>query len=58
MEYHTSEHLTKIVLDMTETAALDIKICRSQSFDNAASMSGKYSGLQTRPKNEMLPLTR
>ncbi|XP_038672924.1 butyrophilin-like protein 10 [Scyliorhinus canicula] len=34
--------------------SLDIKNCHGQSFDNAANMSGKYSGLQARLNNNYI----
>jgi hypothetical protein len=52
IESHMSEHLAKIVWDMTDMLESDIMNCRSQCFDSAASMSGKYPGLQARLKNE------
>lgn len=47
---HKSEELTTAVLKTLETFGLDIKDCRGQSYDNAANMSGVYSGLQARIK--------
>ena len=47
---HKSEELTTAVLKMLETFGLHIKDCRGQSYDNAANMSGVYSGLQARIK--------
>jgi hypothetical protein len=48
VEFHTSKHLAKIVLDMTDMLGSDIMNCRTLSFRSSASMSGKYSGLQAK----------
>lgn len=50
IEKHTSLYLEQEVLKTLKKLKLDIKNCRGQSFDNAANMSGKYSGLQARIK--------
>jgi hypothetical protein len=50
IDKHTSSYLEQEVLQTLIKYGLDIKNCRGQSFDNAANMSGKYSGLQARIK--------
>ena len=52
---HTAESMTTVVLDFLDQQGLDICNCRGQSYDNAANMSGIYSGLQVRVK-EVNPL--
>ncbi|KAG6937963.1 zinc finger MYM-type containing 1 [Chelydra serpentina] len=51
LKSHTSECLETTVLEIIANLCLDIKNCRGQSFDNAANMAGKYSGLQARLNN-------
>lgn len=51
IEQHNSEYLEHIILNKLTELTIDIKNCRGQSYDNAANMSGKYSGLQTRIRN-------
>lgn len=50
IENHDSAYLENIVLEYIRELTLNIKNCRGQSYDNAANMSGKYSGLQARIK--------
>ena len=38
------------LMTFLELHGIDIKNCRGQSYDNANSMSGKYSGLKARVK--------
>lgn len=42
--------ITNDTLKILEKDGLDIKLCRSQGYDNAATMSGIHSGVQTRIK--------
>ena len=48
MESHTAEQLAQSLLDFLNENGINIKDCRGQSYDNASTMSGKYSGLQAR----------
>lgn len=50
LERHTAEYLTHVVLDKLEKLGLNIENCRGQTYDNAANMSGRYTGLQARIK--------
>lgn len=43
---HTGEELADSVLKFLDSHGLDIKNCRGQTYDNAANLSGIYSGLQ------------
>ena len=43
---HTGEELADSVLKFLDSHGLDIKNCRGQTYDNAANVSGIYSGLQ------------
>lgn len=45
---HKSEILETAVLSFLSKHDIDINNCRGQSYDNAANMSGIYSGLQAR----------
>lgn len=47
---HNAEHLTEVVTHFLETNNIDILNCRGQSYDNAANMSGRCSGLQAKIK--------
>lgn len=47
---HKSEYLAETILNFLENHDIPIKDCRGQSYDNAANMSGKYTGLQARFK--------
>lgn len=51
IEAHNAEHLENVILNTFKDFSLDITKCRGQSYDNAANMSGIYSGLQRRIKN-------
>lgn len=48
---HNSLYLEEVILKKLEDLSLDIKMCRGQSYDNAANMKGIYTGLQARLKN-------
>lgn len=50
IESHSAEYMEKIILERLRELSIDIKKCRGQSYDNAANMSGKYNGLQSRIK--------
>lgn len=41
----------RTALRIFKKLGIDIKLCRGQSYDNAANKSGKYYGLQTRIKS-------
>lgn len=45
---HGAEYLTDVILDFFNLSGINIQNCRGQSYDNAANMSGQYSGLQAR----------
>lgn len=47
---HTGESLCQSVLGVLQDMGIDIGNCRGQCYDNAANMSGVYSGLQARIK--------
>ena len=47
---HTGKELAETVMSFLKANELDISSCRGQTYDNAANMSGIYSGLQTRIK--------
>ncbi|KAL4126405.1 hypothetical protein QTP88_010627 [Uroleucon formosanum] len=47
---HKSSIMETIILDTLLSLGLDINDCRGQSYDNAANMSGAYTGLQARIK--------
>ena len=49
---HTGEKLSEAVLNSLELHGLKLDNCRGQSYDNAANMSGQYSGLQARLKEK------
>ena len=42
----TASEMTKSILQQLEKDGLDIKFCRAQGYDNAASMSGVHGGVQ------------
>jgi hypothetical protein len=48
---HKSEDMAIAVFDILKTFGVDIHDCRGQSYDNAANMAGRYSGLQARVKD-------
>lgn len=47
---HTSSSLEDAVVSTVTKLGLNIELCRGQSYDNAANMSGAYAGLQARIK--------
>ncbi|KAG8226744.1 hypothetical protein J437_LFUL004395 [Ladona fulva] len=49
-EGKNAEDMTKLILDKIESDGLDIQNCRGQTYDNAAVMLGKHSGVQMRIK--------
>lgn len=51
MEGHTAEQITDSLFSYLNAEGIDINDCRGQSYDNASSMSGQYSGVQARIKN-------
>ena len=52
---HGAEDLAGQVIKTFQELEINLSNCRGQSFDNAANMYGKYSGLQARIK-EINPL--
>ena len=52
---HGAENMEAVVTKLIENLGLDISDLRGQSYDNAANMSGIYSGLQARIR-ELNPL--
>lgn len=52
---HKAEEIVNTVLGLFEKFNLEISNCRGQSYDNAANMSGIYSGVQARIK-QLSPL--
>jgi hypothetical protein len=52
IDRHTGESLRDHILQTLKDLNIDIQNYRGQSYDNAANMSGKYSGLQSRIKEE------
>lgn len=48
---HKGSALSQEILEFLQNCNLDIQNCRSQSYDNAANMSGKYSGVQSKIKD-------
>ena len=57
---HDGESMMNVVIDTLHEHDLSIKDCRSQSYDNASNMSGKYQGLQARikqvnPRTDFVP---
>lgn len=49
---HKSSQLAEVTMTTLLCHDLDIANCRGQSYDNASNMSGAYTGLQARIKNE------
>ncbi|KAB0805389.1 hypothetical protein PPYR_02359 [Photinus pyralis] len=45
---HDAAHLENVVLTYLQDLTLNIDYCRGQAYDNAANMSGKYTGQQAR----------
>lgn len=48
IEQHDGQYIFDVVLGIFQLHGIDIKNCRSQSYDNASNMSGIYSGVQAR----------
>ncbi|XP_065664514.1 zinc finger MYM-type protein 1-like [Hydra vulgaris] len=48
IEHHDGEYVFNLVVGILQFHRIDIKNCRSQSYDNASNMSGIYSGVQAR----------
>ncbi|KFM62958.1 Zinc finger MYM-type protein 1, partial [Stegodyphus mimosarum] len=48
IEKHDAKYLFDTLISVLENQGIDPKFCRCQSYDNAANMSGVYSGVQTR----------
>lgn len=48
LERHTAKYLTEVVIKKLNELGLDIENCRGQTYDNAANMSGCYTGVQAR----------
>ncbi|CAF4270051.1 unnamed protein product [Rotaria sp. Silwood2] len=46
-----AEHITEVILDILVRCGLDIKLCRGQGYDGAATMAGHVSGVSSRIKN-------
>lgn len=46
----TAEEITQLILNKIESDGLDIQNCRGQSYDNAAVMAGRHTGVQARIK--------
>jgi hypothetical protein len=49
---HDSATLTYVILETLKVNKIPIGDCRGQSYDNASNMTGKYSGVQARIKEE------
>jgi len=52
IEEHKAQYIADTLLNFLEDHKIPIKNCRGQSYDNAANMAGKYSGLQARIKEQ------
>ena len=50
IEHHDGKYIFDLVVSALKFHGIDITNCRSQSFDNASNMSGIYSGVQVRFK--------
>ena len=50
IQSNTGESLALTILQFLEKENIDITNCRAQTYDNAANMSGKYSGVRARIK--------
>ena len=46
MQGHTGKELAESLLEILKAHDIVIADCRSQSYDNASNMSGKYNGMQ------------
>lgn len=49
---HRSDYLAETILKVLEDHDISITDCRGQIYDNAANMSGRFSGLQARIKEK------
>lgn len=49
---HTGKELADALITFLSTHGIEINNCRGQTYDNAANMSGIYSGLQAKIKEE------
>ena len=49
----SSEGFENKILDILKTNDVDISKCRGQGYDGAATMSGRYSGLQKGIKDQV-----
>jgi hypothetical protein len=52
IEEHKAQYMADTGLNFLENLKIPIKNCRGQSYDNAANMAEKYSGLQARIKEQ------
>lgn len=48
---HKAKDMAETVLNLLSEYEIPIEYCRGQSYDNAANMSGQYTGVQARIKN-------
>jgi hypothetical protein len=49
---HKADHLADVVTSFLKDNNISLMNCRSQSYDNAANISGHYSGLQARLREQ------
>jgi hypothetical protein len=49
---HKADHLADVVTSFLKDNNISLMNCRGQSYDNAANMSGHYSGLQAGLKEQ------
>lgn len=49
---HTGRELATKVLNYLEKQNVDFDLCRGQSYDNAANMTGRYNGMQAKLREE------
>jgi hypothetical protein len=49
---HKADHLADVVTSFLKDNNISLMNCRGQSYNNAANMSGHYSGLQVRLKEQ------
>ena len=47
---HDAESITNHILSTLTEYDINLDNCRGQSYDNASTLSGKYTGVQTRLK--------
>lgn len=52
---HGAEHLCDLIIQFLQDNGIPLLDCRGQTYDNAANMAGKYSGVQARIK-QLSPL--